>query len=911
MLVVREAYLTSEQMEQIGIPAALDTDMDIRKKSAEDAVGQLCQNPYIPLFEEDNMESPAAYYFPGIEVIIPAGVNNLKKRIYDEWDRLIPGRDAMKYFPASSKQVMQLHSYLNQFVKANGTIMEPAFQFLSTVDSLFFGEGNEWKKYKMLRWHSGKFKGYYLPVWSYSVMGGGEPLDGWAALYQGYGLAPNVDAILVWLHELPKLKTVVLTEEQYGYLKQYWRRADFRRLGIKYYALSEGIFDNGRCWEVFERAQADTGKICCVFPDGEWLSAKASSENIVGGGTVSIDFGTKSTVVVVSDQSTGSFDTLKFRKEHSGGNSLYPTVLKFCSLEAFLEAYESENGRPDTRWEMVSIDDSSHEGGISDSALGIFRGLKQWMMDPNEGNAILRQEGAPDKPIVLGEYVSGNNSIDPIELYAYYLGLYINNNRDNKIFMRYRLSFSATCMEPVRNKMEESFRRGLTKSLPTSIVNGRDMKNFAVDCICSEPAAYAVCALACMDIPKQCQDRFFYGIFDFGGGTCDFNYGIWGTEEDEKLHKQKYKIWMLGDGGDPFLGGENLLELLAVQVCIEQWDWFERYGFRISRPRCYEGENEDFFSASFESANNLEYLVDQLRASVWENSDDCGQESGEFAIMVSGLIPEGMDGSYPALRETELRLSRRPLEKLILNRINEGVAAFFDTCYQTLEDHRKKEVPQLCVFLAGNSCRSKWVRLVFERYIDEELDHHYIQSAYLCDPMGLPGFEEHIPSVLWDEGQIDRMKGKISRLGDLDGKTGVAYGLALYGDQVEIEDRSIKNYLLYYLGTNNFFDIDVLRGAHGDRLMIGENVPFAGAVMCNLYYTKKRPKDGVLSGAKAVMLNEQNVPVKENRTCFVRAVSQTEISIFAVSGDDPEKHAPEEELIIDLQTGKFKKNTGE
>ena len=29
MLVVREAYLTSEQMEQIGIPAALDTDMDI------------------------------------------------------------------------------------------------------------------------------------------------------------------------------------------------------------------------------------------------------------------------------------------------------------------------------------------------------------------------------------------------------------------------------------------------------------------------------------------------------------------------------------------------------------------------------------------------------------------------------------------------------------------------------------------------------------------------------------------------------------------------------------------------------------------------------------------------------------------------------------------------------------------
>ena len=56
---------------------------------------------------------------------------------------------------------------------------------------------------------------------------------------------------------------------------------------------------------------------------------------------------------------------------------------------------------------------------------------------------ILRQEGAPDKPIVLGEYVSGNNSIDPIELYAYYLGLYINNNRDNKNF--YAVPFVLFC----------------------------------------------------------------------------------------------------------------------------------------------------------------------------------------------------------------------------------------------------------------------------------------------------------------------------------------------------------------------------------------------------------------------------------------------------------------------------------
>jgi len=769
-----------------------------------------------------------------------------------------------------------------------------------------FREGSEWKQYKMLRWHSGNFKGYSLPVWSYSLAGGEEFLDGWAMLYQEYGFVPNVEEILVWLHELSKTKTVNLTQAQYDELRKYWREVDFKRLGSKYYDLSEGIFDDGRCWEVFEKAQASTSKICCVFPDGEWLSAKESAENIVGGGTVSIDFGTKSTVVVISDPSTGSFYTLKSKKEHNEGNSLYPTVLKFCSLETFLEAYESEVGRPETRWEMVSIDDSAHEGGSSDSALGVFRGLKQWMMDPNAGNAVLRQKDAPDKPIILNEYTSGKNSIDPIELYAYYLGLYINNNQDNKIFMRYRLSFSATCIEKIRCKMKESFQRGLTKSLPASIVNGKDMENFSVKCTCSEPAAYAVCALACMGIPHQCENYFFYGIFDFGGGTCDFNYGIWGVKEDEKLHKKKYKIWMLGDGGDSFLGGENLLELLAVQVCIEQREWFREYGFKIARPRCYEEGNKDFFSASFEAANNLECLVDQLRAPIWERPDDYDQESGEFKIIVSGLIPERGDGSRTA--PTELQLSRRPLEKLILDRIDEGVSAFFKTYYQTLEEHGKSEVSQLCVFLAGNSCRSKWVRKVFEQYINEKLDHHYIKNVYLCDPMGSSEFAEHIPSSLWDEEQIERMRGKISKLGDLDGKTGVAYGLALYGDLVEIENLSVKNYLLYYLGTSGFFDIEVLKGTHGDRLLIGESVPFATSAICNLYYTRMIPKGGVLSAAKAIMLNEQNIPAKENRICFVRANSQTEISIFSVSGDDPEKHAPEEELIIDLQSGQFKKH---
>lgn len=914
MQVVREAYLTVRQMDLIGIQdfsSAFDVDMNIRKNCAEDAAKQICAARYFPLYEENDMGSAVAYYFADEQVIVPTGLNALKERIYVEWgssglgQRPDPDKTVTRYLPASSKQAAHLHSYLNQFIKSNGVVTEPALSFLSSIDYLLFREGSVWKRYNMLFRHPGKSGGYSLPVWSYSLTGGDEFLDGWAELYQKYGLVPDVKEILVWLHELQKYKTVKLTEAEYEKLKKYCHEIDSLRLGNEYYCLSDRI-DDGQCWDVFENGQPDINKVCCVFPDGEWLSARTPSENIVGGGSVSIDFGTKSTVIVVSDQATGSFYTVKFKKGYAEETALYPTELGFYSLGKFLEAYRSKIGRPETCCDTVSIDNSIHGARVFDSASGIFRGMKQWMMDPVSGGAVLRQKDEPDKPIILDGYGSERNSIDPIELYAYYLGLYVNNNRDNKIFMRYRLSFSATCQEQILHKMRESFQRGLTKSLPASIIKSKDMACFSVELTCSEPAAYAVCALACMGMPKYCPKNFFYGIFDFGGGTCDFNYGIWRSEEDEKLHKDIYKILMLGDGGNPFLGGENLLELLAVRVCIEQREWFKKYGYKISRPRCYEGRDENFFSASSEAAYNLRSLVEGLRLRVWENPEDGDTENEEFEMSVSGLLPErGAGRDAPE----DLKLSSRLLKREILSRIYDGVTAFFETCYRTLEEQGLKEVPQLCVFLAGNSCRSECVRMAFEKYITEELDQNYIKKVYLCDPMGSPEFRKYIPSGLWDEEQIERMCEKISMLGDLDGKTGVAYGLALYGNQIKIENLSAKDHLGYYLGTSRFFGVELLKGAHGDRLAVGESIPFAACSICNLYYTKMIPKGGELRGAKLIMLDGQNIPMAENMTYFVRANSQTEISIFSVSDSGGEKGSPREELSVDLQSGQFKKIT--
>ncbi|MHB9334482.1 hypothetical protein ACWYBU_00565, partial [Fusobacterium polymorphum] len=91
------------------------------------------------------------------------------------------------------------------------------------------------------------------------------------------------------------------------------------------------------------------------------------------------------------------------------------------------------------------------------------------------------------------------------------------------------------------------------------------MKKFRVRHGANEPAAFAVCALSKLEIePKSEEDKVYYGVFDFGGGTTDFDFGIWKYSEEEDLYD--YELEHFGAGGDIHLGGENILKELAYKV---------------------------------------------------------------------------------------------------------------------------------------------------------------------------------------------------------------------------------------------------------------------------------------------------------------------------------------------------------
>ena len=92
------------------------------------------------------------------------------------------------------------------------------------------------------------------------------------------------------------------------------------------------------------------------------------------------------------------------------------------------------------------------------------------------------------------------------------------------------------------------------------------MKDFSVKYEISEPTAYAVTALEQSGFTPQSEnEKYYYGIFDFGGGTTDFDFGIWRGSNDDEYDRYNcdYVLECFGADSDVTLGGENILEMLA------------------------------------------------------------------------------------------------------------------------------------------------------------------------------------------------------------------------------------------------------------------------------------------------------------------------------------------------------------
>ncbi|OOE66950.1 molecular chaperone DnaK [Salinivibrio sp. IB282] len=593
-------------------------------------------------------------------------------------------------------------------------------------------------------------------------------------------------------------------------------------------------------------------------------------------GVVAIDFGTKSTVVAYQKDNVnihpmriGTGDLSKDIAAHHYEN---PTIMEFVNLNAFLTAYHQKENKPDTRWCDLTIShtaQNSLQGSESSKFNTFLDALKQWAGDKNRNLKVVGQHG---KIIDLPPFLSlEDGDFNPIEIYAYYLGLYINN-LNNGIFMDYILSFPVTYEVAIRDKIIHSFRNGLKKSLPAEL--GKETINtISVKKGASEPAAYALTALQAYHIEPEGDERVFYSVFDFGGGTTDFDFGIYREPTDKKDRRRfDYVIEHFGAGGDKFLGGENLLELLAFEVfkknknsLLEQGIQFEKHPERDA----FAG-SEQLLSRSQEARTNTKQLCIALRP-YWEEHDDFSFDaSGELQVTLTDV--NGVQHSAFGLQ-----IDDQELNAILSSRIERGVENFFDALRLAFSNrqHMLSDISNVKIFLAGNASQSSFVRTLFDKHIalqHQEMGLAEGESRFeLFQPLGVDSQDLEKPT----------------------GKTGVAFGLieSREGGRIKVIDHNVNDddiRFKYYLGENRKkkFKPLIERDVSFNQWI---DFTFADYQTFEIFYT-----DQPSTSTGQVAISDTSIKKKvikldttdDDALVFIRVVSPTAIEYVIANEDD-------------------------
>lgn len=620
------------------------------------------------------------------------------------------------------------------------------------------------------------------------------------------GIALTTDDISNYLLS----NTVMLTPETKELFVKHFLECDAMRADIDPYDPKIIEDPNRGHWELWSDEQKEN--TVKITTDTSFVGRNPLYD-VKQDGIIGIDFGTKSTVVVYQD---GDDNTLpmrvgrgRYRKNIKKSDYENPTVMEFRNIQNFMQCYHATAGRPETLWADLTVSHSAAEqlknGKDSSKYYTFFSDLKQWSGDKSRKIRIKDDNGFE---AILPAFVEiEDEQFNPIELYAYYLGLFINNMYKG-IYINYLLSFPVTYEKKVREKIIHSFEKGIKKSLPEEILRDEEtMKNFRIIQGASEPAAYAICALENYGFEPEEDEEIFYGIFDFGGGTTDFDFGLWQCATGKDARRYDYVIKHFGAGGDQYLGGENLLELLAFHVFKNNSNALLSANISFYKPvECKDfAGSEALLSNSQEAKLNIKQLMEKLR-DLWENPDEQSEENnkineGQIELMLFTNTGEEK-ANFP------LEVNREELLQILRDRIEVGVKNFFDALKLNFLRNDTTNVNAIHIFLAGNSSKSPITKQLFDEYINNSTSE--IRQKFHCD--NEQNFFIIYPPLGTEEAQkIQQERGVSINQDEITaptGKTGVAFGLieGRPGSKIKVisevtSEDEVK--FKYYIGVRN------------------------------------------------------------------------------------------------------------
>ncbi|EMH30143.1 hypothetical protein HMPREF1423_00645 [Helicobacter pylori GAM270ASi] len=585
--------------------------------------------------------------------------------------------------------------------------------------------------------------------------------------------------------------------------KDLMLKVDSVAVGVGIYSQSQLLDLDGGHWDL-EVPSVPKERVTFRFDNldsnGKEMDFYArSSLKDLNKGVVAIDFGTKSTAASYMDE-TGTYRLLSIGglvDDASPTKFENPTIMEFKRRGKFITEYDALDHRPFTGHDDIEVahEAQKNAAGVKGNDLyRFFSKLKQWAGADEKQNF---RDLIEDFSL---ESFTNCTGFNPIEIYAYYIGRSINN-MENGVFLKYFLYYPIKYEKHQAEKIRESFERGLKKSLPRHVFDDeKTAKTFKVELRASEPCAYAISALKSYGFFKseKLDKPVYYGVFDFGGGTTDFDFGKW---EKSASPKFLYKMTHFSSGGDKYLGGENLLEWLAWEVYAKNFQTLKEKDIVIAKPNYDRIDTQRFGSFMQNSSGarlNLQTIASQLRPFL-ENLDaniiEAIEENENFEI-------KGFEKDFKAMlldrngveTECDLKVDCKELLSLLKGKIEEGVANFFAGFSKVMAENIDDQCRAFHIFLGGNASRSVLVKQAFENAKEKQLkDYHQKTSKndfkfIIYEPLGTEKSDKQILELTGEDVSNTPAYLKPTC------KTGVAFGLLESRDKAKgIEMPSISS----------------------------------------------------------------------------------------------------------------------
>lgn len=626
-------------------------------------------------------------------------------------------------------------------------------------------------------------------------------------------------------HKLDSIPIAPLFEDEIRYHKvekNYYAYINTNQMQEKIRELREDLSSNrpkfiGR-FEVHDSYQDEsrtyTFPVEIVVHDTDYEVASMSNGILVGKGTpVSVDFGTSATCAAVQSTSSAMKKELltlsgEAKQDRSSGDNPYenPTNLLIYQWHEVYRQWQEANGNcPFFLTYNKQLDnekEADYDSGYTvedeykdvDSADGrrkmaaILTELKTIPFYLSHGREIKLTSYSDLANVLITDDISkmSDRCFNPIAFYGYLLSRAINTPRRQKIYSNYQVTFPVKFNKEVQEKIRTSLEYGILRALPQSIREARDKKGepvIKVEMNNQEPVACigAIIGKGGLVINDESSQAKMFAIYDLGGGTMDFAFGLYRKTTDAEMDEaeendediQEYTVEILGVGGDENIGGEKLIHRLAYEIYKDNRELMEENNIRFVLPTgalMPDGFIGLLSNMSEETADaNVNILKEQLARPLFKYHDatlnhlkDIFPELNIKDATHFPIILRSSNGESVELTQENAMLEIKEVDEFLEEILEGTVKDFQAEMKKYFMEHLDRlrnagidnfKIEEVNIFLSGNASKQHFVQEKMVEYFPKN------QKSGLIRRIG--------------EGLGDEEEGKMYTLNE---KTAVAFG---------------------------------------------------------------------------------------------------------------------------------------